>query len=160
MRASSELSVQLSGHDIISLRGGAYAAAIAPSAGGRVASLRWARRGLSRPLLVQWKGDAFDEHAWPKAGALPTSSSPIVARISRSDYRRALIAFRGALPLAQLGRADEAQQAYAEGIKHLGPAPTAERPRDLGKNHERWYLAEVHRREAEQALRSKGITVP
>src|SRR5262249_55676221 len=30
---------------------------------------------------------------WPKASAPPTSASPIVARISKSDYRRALIAF-------------------------------------------------------------------
>jgi hypothetical protein len=97
---------------------------------------------------------------WPKAAAPPASTSPIVARISRSDYRRAAIAFRSALPLAQLGRADEARQAYADGVKHLGSLPTAERPRDLGKNHERWYLAEVHRREAEQTLKSKGVEVP
>ena len=105
---------------------------------------------------------------WPKASVLPAPSTPIIARISKSDYRRAIIAFRGALPLAQLGRADEARQAYAEGIKHLsdyrraiiGPLPTAEHPRDLGKNYERWHLAEVHRREAEQALKAKGIAVP
>jgi serine/threonine protein kinase len=111
---------------------------------------------------LEYRQGHFDRAAtlWPKAGALPTSTSPILARISRSDYRRALIAFRGALPLAQLGRADEARRAYAEGIKHLGPAPTAETPRDLGKNYNRWYLADVHRREAEQALKSKGIAVP
>ena len=95
-----------------------------------------------------------------KASILPAPSTPIIARISKSDYRRALIAFRGALPLAQLGRADEARQAYAEGVKHLGPAPTADHPRDLHKNYERWYLAETHRREAEQILKAKGIAVP
>lgn len=97
---------------------------------------------------------------WPKASGLPASTSPIVARISKLDYRGALIGFRSALPLAQLGRADEACQAYAEGIKHLGPAPSAAKPRDLGESYDRWYLAEAHRREAEQMLRAKGIAIP
>jgi len=97
---------------------------------------------------------------WPKAVALPTPTSPIVARISKSDFRRALIAFRSALPLAQLGRADLARRAYVDGLKNHGPSPTAEKRRDLGEGYHRWYLAEAHRREAEQALKAKGIAVP
>jgi serine/threonine protein kinase len=97
---------------------------------------------------------------WPKAGTLPTPASPIVARISKSDFRRSLIAFRSALPLAQLGRADEARRAYADGLQHHGPPPTATKLRDLGEGYQRWYLAEAHRREAEQALKANGIAVP
>jgi hypothetical protein len=87
-------------------------------------------------------------------------ASPIVARISKSDYRRTLIAFRSALALAQLGRADEARTAYADGIKHHGLSPTPKELRDLGGGYQRWYLAEAHRREAEQVLKAKGIAVP
>ena len=97
---------------------------------------------------------------WPKACELPMPASPIIARISKSDYRRTLIAFRSALALAQLGRADEARAAYADGIKHHGLSPTPQKLRDLGGVYPRWYLAEAHRREAEQALKAKGITVP
>jgi serine/threonine protein kinase/tetratricopeptide (TPR) repeat protein len=131
---------------------------------GRVEQARDFSRewGVGTREWLKYRQGRFAEAAalWPKASALPTPSSPILARISKADHRLALIAFRGALPLAQLGRADEARQAYADGIKHLEPAPTPENPRDLGKLYERWYLAEVHRREAEQALRSKGITLP
>jgi hypothetical protein len=58
------------------------------------------------------------------------------------------------------GRADEARQAYADGLKHLGPAPSQENPRDLGQSYERWYLAEAHRREAAQVLKAKGVALP
>jgi hypothetical protein len=94
---------------------------------------------------------------WLKSATLPTPTSPIVARISKSDFRRSLIAFRSALALAQQSRADEARRAYADGLKHLGPYPTEEMPRDLGEGYQRWYLAEAHRREAEQALKAKGF---
>jgi hypothetical protein len=97
---------------------------------------------------------------WPKAATLRAPTSPIVARISKSDYRRTNIAFRSALALAQLGRADEARRAYADGLKHHGPSPTPEKLRDLGEGYQRWYLAEAHRREAEQALKAKGIAMP
>jgi serine/threonine protein kinase len=97
---------------------------------------------------------------WPKACELPMPASPILARISKSDYRRTLIAFRSALALAQLGRADQARRAYADGIKHHRLSPTPKKLRDLGAGYQRWYLAEAHRREAEQALKAKGIAVP
>jgi hypothetical protein len=97
---------------------------------------------------------------WAKAGTLPTPTSPIVARIGKSNFRRSLIAFRSALPLAQLGRSNEARRAYADGLKHHGPSPTAEKLRDLGEGYQCWYLAEAHRCEAEQALKAKGIPVP
>src|SRR5262249_40524017 len=118
--------------------------------------------GVGAREWLEFRQGRFDRAAalWPKACAPPKPASPIVARISKSDYRRALIAFRGALSLARLGRADEARQAYADGIKHLGRAPTAEQPRDLGKNYVRWYLADAHRREAEQALKANGIAIP
>jgi len=96
---------------------------------------------------------------WPKSATLPTPTSPIVARISKSDFRGSLIAFRSALALAQQGRADEARQAFASGLKSLGPAPSAEQPRDLGESCARWYLANAHRREAEQLLKAKGIAL-
>jgi len=118
--------------------------------------------GVGAREWLEFRQGRFDRAAalWPKACAPPKPASPIVARISKSDYRRALMAFRGALSLARLDRADEARQAYADGIKHLGRAPTAEQPRDLGKNYVRWYLADAHRREAEQALKANGIAIP
>ena len=61
--------------------------------------------------------------------------------------------------MAQQSRADEARRAYADGLKHLGPYPTEEMPRDLGEGYQRWYLAEAHRCEAEQALKAKGIAL-
>jgi serine/threonine protein kinase len=96
----------------------------------------------------------------PRAARLPAPTAPIVARISKDDYLRALVGFRGALPLARLGRAEEARRAYAEGLKHLGSAPSAARPRDLREAYDRWYLAEAHRREAEQVFKEKGIALP
>jgi hypothetical protein len=51
-----------------------------------------------------------------------------------------------------LDRSDEARQAYAEGLRDLGPSASAEKPRDLGESYARWYLAEAHRREAEELL--------
>jgi len=45
-------------------------------------------------------------------------------------------------------------------VKDLGPAATLEKPRDLGESYARWYLAEAHRREAEQLFKAKGIAVP
>jgi hypothetical protein len=72
----------------------------------------------------------------------------------------ACVGFRSALALASLGRSDEARRAYAEGLKNLGPAPSAEKPRDLGESYARWYLAEAHRREAEQLFKAKGIAIP
>jgi hypothetical protein len=89
---------------------------------------------------------------------LPTA--PIIARLSKSDYPEALIGFRSALSFGLLGRAEEAQQAYAAGLKGLGDPPSGEHRRDLGDGYKRWYLAEAHRREAEQVLKEKGIAVP
>ena len=37
---------------------------------------------------------------------------------------------------------------------------SAEKPRDLGESYARWYLAEAHRREAEQVFKAKGIAIP
>ena len=69
-------------------------------------------------------------------------------------------AFRSALPFAQLGRSEEARKAYAEGLKNLGPESSEQMPRDLGESYARWYLAEAHRREAEQLFNAKGIALP
>ena len=84
----------------------------------------------------------------------------MLARIRRSEYLKALIGFRGALPLGRLGRSDDARLAYAEGVRNLGPVVSAEQPRDLGESYARWYLAEAHRREAEQVFKAKGIAIP
>jgi serine/threonine protein kinase len=122
-------------------------------------------RDFSKELgvgLREWlefrKGDRARAAAlWSKASALPVPTAPIAAYVRKLDYFAALVGFRGALPLAQLGRAAEARQAYAAGIKNLGPAPSTQNPRDLGDGYWRWYLAEAVRREAEQVLRAKDI---
>ena len=61
----------LSRGDVVHLHGGPYTAAVAPAAGGRITSLRWSAAGTTRPLLVEWDGQGFPEHDWPKAGAFP-----------------------------------------------------------------------------------------
>jgi len=58
-----------------------------------------------------------------------------------------------------LGRTNEARQAYSEAAKIHGPAASAGKPRDLGESYARWYLAEAHRREAEQLFKAKGIAL-
>ena len=83
--------------------------------------------------------------------------TPIIPRVTKTDYRSALLAFRDALVFAQLDRAEEASQAYADGMKDLGPAPSDEHSRDLGDEFARWYLAEAHRREAKHLLQAQGI---
>src|SRR5439155_16673009 len=67
---------------------------------------------------------------WQKASGSPASTPTLIARARKFEYAKAVIGFRSALPFAQLGRSDEARQAYAEGLKNLGPAPSAEKPRD------------------------------
>jgi hypothetical protein len=96
----------------------------------------------------------------PKASGLVAPTAPMLARVRRSEYLKALTGFRNALPLAQLGRSGEARQAYAEGLKNLGPSASVEQPRDLGESYARWYLAEAHRREAEELFKAKGIAIP
>lgn len=118
----------------------------------------------SRELLQFRKGHLVEAAAlWPKRSELATPGTSMPARLGRFEYRKALIAFRSALPLARLGRVEEARLAYAEGMKDLGPAPSAEKPRDLGGvggSYARWYCAQAHRREAEQLFKAKGIAVP
>jgi hypothetical protein len=95
-----------------------------------------------------------------KASGSPPSTQYLFARARKFEHAKTVIGFRSALPLAQLGRFDEARQAYAEGLKSLGPTPSAEKPRDLGESYARWYLAEAHRREAGQLFQAKGIAIP
>ncbi len=97
---------------------------------------------------------------WTKAPGSLAPTAPMLARVRRSEYLKALVGFRSALGLARLGRPEEAGQAYAEGVKVLGPAASVENPRDLGESYARWYLAQAHRREAEQLFRAKGIAIP
>jgi len=61
--------------------------------------------------------------------------------------------------LARLNRSDEARQAYAEAVKNLSSAASAEKPRDLGESYARWYLAEAHRCEAAELFKTKGIAL-
>jgi len=96
---------------------------------------------------------------WQKASG-PPATPTLVARARRFEHAKAVIGFRSAVPFAQLGRSDEARKAYAEGLKNLGPTPSAEKPRDLGESYARWYLAEAHRREAEQLFKARGIAIP
>jgi aldose 1-epimerase len=63
--------VQLTCEKLITLRAGNYTATVAPSAGGRLASLNWHGAEGVTPLLCEWPGGGFDEHQWPKAGAFP-----------------------------------------------------------------------------------------
>ena len=95
---------------------------------------------------------------WVKVATLPPPTAPILARVRKVDYLGAVIGFRSALALARIGRRDDARRAYADGKQRLGPFPTAEEPRDLGEAYAHWYLAEAHRREAEEAL--KEIALP
>ncbi len=114
-----------------------------------------------REWLQFRKGDLTEAGAlWSKASGSPAPTPPVSWRVRTSEYVKALIGFRSALPFAQLGRAEEARQAYAQGMKNLGPAASVEKPRDLGESYARWYLAEAHRREAEQLFKAKGIAIP
>jgi hypothetical protein len=111
-----------------------------------------------REWLEFRKGNPDDAAAlWPKAARMPAPTAPIVARLRKSDYLQALIGFKSALALCQLDRSEDARQAYAEGIKNLGPAPSTAQPRDLGEIYAAWYLAEAYRREAKQVLKAKGF---
>ena len=92
-----------------------------------------------------------------KDGAMATVGTPIIPRVTKTDYRSALFAFRDALVFARLDRAEEASQAYAVGMKDLGPAPSDEHSRDLGDEFARWYLAEAQRREAKHLLQGKAF---
>jgi hypothetical protein len=113
-----------------------------------------------REWLQFRKGNLAEAAAlWQKASG-PPATPTLFARARKFEYAKAVIGFRSALPFAQLGRSDEARQAYAEGMKNLGPAPSEQKPRDLGESYARWYLAEAHRREAEQAFKAKGIAIP
>jgi len=114
-----------------------------------------------REWLQFRKGDLTEAGAlWSKASSSPAPTPPVVWRVRTSEYVKALIGFRSALPFASLGRSEEARQAYSEAVKNLGPAASAEKPRDLGESYARWYLAEAHRREAEQLFKAKGIPIP
>jgi tRNA A-37 threonylcarbamoyl transferase component Bud32 len=94
-----------------------------------------------------------------KTSDLPVSTMPIVARIQNSDYARAIAGFRSAIAFAHAGQADDARGAYAAGMKSRGATPSADKPRDLGDHYVSWYLAEAHRREAEQVFAAKGIAI-
>lgn len=56
---------------VLTLRAANYEARLAPSAGGRLASLDWVGPGGPQPLVVPWDGQPFEAHFWPKAGAFP-----------------------------------------------------------------------------------------
>jgi serine/threonine protein kinase/tetratricopeptide (TPR) repeat protein len=111
--------------------------------------------------IRQWfefrAGNRIDFAALDKAPASSVSMTPILARISKSDYSLAIAAFRRAIAHAQAGRPDEAAREYSEGMKYRGALGSAENPRDLGDDYVGWYLAEAHRREAEQSFAAKGI---
>src|SRR4029078_9354248 len=67
------------------------------------------------------KGDLTEAGAlWSRASGSSAPTSPVSWRARTSEYVKALIGFRSALPLAQLGRSDEARQAYAVAMKNLG----------------------------------------
>lgn len=76
--------MRLSCQDQIELCFGDYRARVAPAAGGRVASLAWQGAKAPVPLLVEWDGQAFDEHDWPKAGAFPML--PFANRLPREGF--------------------------------------------------------------------------
>jgi len=119
----------------------------------------------SRELMQFRKGQLVEAAAlWAKRSELAAPGTPRPTRRTGSDsFKAAFIGFRSALPLARLDRLEEARLAYAEGMKDLGPAPSAEKPRDLGGvggGYARWYLAEAHRREVEQLFKAKGIAIP
>jgi aldose 1-epimerase len=98
--------VRLSCENLIELRSGDYTAKVAPTAGGRIASLIWRKAGASFPLLVEWDGRPFDEHDWPKAGAFPML--PFANRLPREGFR-----FRGRVFRPEPGPAGFALHGFA-----------------------------------------------
>ncbi len=90
--------MRLACEEMIELGFGPYSARVAPAAGGRIAALAWRDGGASVPLLVEWDGQAFDEHAWPKAGAFPML--PFANRLPRDGF-----VFRGTLVRPEPGPA-------------------------------------------------------
>jgi serine/threonine protein kinase len=121
-------------------------------------------RDFSKDLLAgtrEWlefrKGNVAEAAALLPKVSTAQLTAPIAALVSKSDYLAAILGFRSAIVLGRLGRFEEAREAYARGVKGLGQAPSPEQPRDLGDGYDRWYLAEAHRREAEEVFRAKGI---
>ena len=114
----------------------------------------------ARAWLLLRKGHPAEAAAPPSESEVPVSMTPIIARLRKADRFGAIVGFRRAIALGQLGRSDEPRQAFAEGMKNLGRATSVDKPRDLGESYARWYLAEAHRREAEQLFKAKEIAVP
>lgn len=115
----------------------------------------------ARAWLMLRKGHLAEAAApSPSVSEPPLPTTPIVARLRKADRLGAIVGFRRAIALGQLGLSDEARQAFAEGMKNLGPASLRDEPRDLGESYARWYLAKAHRREAEQVFKAKAITIP
>lgn len=125
-------------------------------------------RDFSKEFEVAIKGWLLCRNGNPAEAAVllslasekPVSTEPIAARYGKSTFMRATLRFRSAIALGQLGRSEPARQAYAKGMQDLGPTPSETTPRDLGETYMFWYLAEAHRREAEQVFQSQGIPIP
>lgn len=90
--------MRLACDDMIELGSGPYSARVAPAAGGRIAALTWREGERTVPLLVEWDGQAFNEHDWPKAGAFPML--PFANRLPREGF-----VFRGTLVRPEPGPA-------------------------------------------------------
>jgi serine/threonine protein kinase/tetratricopeptide (TPR) repeat protein len=115
----------------------------------------------ARAGLLLRKGHLAEAAAsLPGESEVPVPATPIAARLRKADHLGAITGFRRAIALGHLGRSDEARRFYSEGSKNLGPPPSADQPRDLGESYASWYLAEAHRREAEQVFKAKGIAIP
>lgn len=67
------------------LRHGPFIAALAPAAGGRVASFSVEEDGEQKDLLLPLGPGPFDSHQWPKAGAFPMA--PFANRLPRGGFR-------------------------------------------------------------------------
>ena len=67
--------------------------------------------------------------------------------------------FLRAAASAYLDKPADAREFFRLGLEKLGPRPSSEHPRDLvsGEDFVPWYEADILRREAEKAIKSKGI---
>jgi len=92
--------------------------------------------------------------------AEPVAFKEVFARHARIYREFANWEFQIAMTAAQLGRVNEAQQAFSKGLKVLERTESGARRVCLGEDWLGWNLMNAARMEAEQVFRAKGIAVP
>jgi serine/threonine protein kinase/tetratricopeptide (TPR) repeat protein len=118
------------------------------------------------PHLRAWLAYRRGRFAEAQAALDQAAKAPLETTYSGREFEHACQYFvyadhyLRAILLAQAGQSGEAQASLAQARKLIGPPPSTTHPGDLGDNFQSWYLAAAARREAEQVLREKGISVP